>query len=60
MRIGLFVTCLTDTLFPDTGKAVVTVLEPGRGFHDPGGSSTRCGTRSFMIMKFRHGSERSP
>ena len=27
MRIGLFVTCLTDTLFPDTGKAVVTVLE---------------------------------
>ena len=26
MRIGLFVTCLTDTLFPDTGKAVVTVL----------------------------------
>ena len=27
MRIGLFVTCLTDTLFPDTGQAVVTVLE---------------------------------
>jgi L-lactate dehydrogenase complex protein LldE len=27
MRIGLFVTCLTDTLFPETGKAVVTVLE---------------------------------
>jgi L-lactate dehydrogenase complex protein LldE len=27
MRIGLFVTCLTDTLFPDTGKAVVTLLE---------------------------------
>ena len=27
MRIGLFVTCLTDTLFPDTGKAMVTVLE---------------------------------
>ncbi len=27
MRIGLFVTCLTDTLFPDTGKAVVEVLE---------------------------------
>ena len=27
MRIGLFVTCLTDTLFPDTGKAVVAVLE---------------------------------
>ena len=27
MRIGLFITCLTDTLFPDTGKAVVTLLE---------------------------------
>ena len=27
MRIGLFVTCLTDTLFPEAGKAVVTVLE---------------------------------
>jgi len=27
MRIGLFVTCLTDTLFPDTGRAVVAVLE---------------------------------
>src|ERR1700742_3207252 len=27
MRIALFVTCLTDTLFPGTGKAVVNVLE---------------------------------
>ena len=27
MRIGLFVTCLTDTLFPGTGQAVVAVLE---------------------------------
>ena len=27
MRIGLFVTCLTDTLYPGTGKAVVTLLE---------------------------------
>ena len=27
MRIGLFVTCLTDTLYPDTGKAVVMLLE---------------------------------
>jgi len=27
MRIGLFVTCLTDTLFPETGKATVAVLE---------------------------------
>ncbi|HEV7844896.1 MAG TPA: (Fe-S)-binding protein [Thermoleophilaceae bacterium] len=27
MRIGLFVTCLGDTLFPSTGQAVVRVLE---------------------------------
>jgi L-lactate dehydrogenase complex protein LldE len=27
MRVALFVTCVNDTLFPDVGKAVVTVLE---------------------------------
>ncbi len=27
MRVALFVTCLTDTLFPDTGRAVVAVLD---------------------------------
>ena len=27
MRIALFITCLTDTLFPDTGQAVVRLLE---------------------------------
>ena len=27
MRIGLFVTCLADGLFPDVGRATVTVLE---------------------------------
>ena len=27
MRISLFITCYNDTLFPDTGKAVVRVLE---------------------------------
>jgi L-lactate dehydrogenase complex protein LldE len=26
-RVALFVTCLTDTLFPDVGRATVTVLE---------------------------------
>ncbi|GII79033.1 Fe-S oxidoreductase [Sphaerisporangium rufum] len=26
MRVGLFVTCVNDTLFPETGKAVVTLL----------------------------------
>jgi L-lactate dehydrogenase complex protein LldE len=27
MRVALFVTCLNDTLFPDAGRATVTVLE---------------------------------
>lgn len=27
MRVSLFITCYTDTLFPDTGRAVVDVLE---------------------------------
>ena len=27
MRIALFITCLTDTLFPETGQAVVRLLE---------------------------------
>ncbi|MFF7994275.1 (Fe-S)-binding protein [Kitasatospora xanthocidica] len=27
MRVALFVTCLADTMFPETGRAVVTVLE---------------------------------
>ncbi|MGH9586893.1 MAG: heterodisulfide reductase-related iron-sulfur binding cluster, partial [Acidobacteriaceae bacterium] len=27
MRISLFITCYNDTLFPETGKSVVRVLE---------------------------------
>jgi L-lactate dehydrogenase complex protein LldE len=27
MRVALFITCVTDTLFPDTGRATVAVLE---------------------------------
>ena len=47
MRIGLFVTCLTDTLFPDTGKAVVTVLERlGHRVDFPAGQ-TCCGQMHF-------------
>jgi L-lactate dehydrogenase complex protein LldE len=47
MRIALFVTCLTDTLFPDTGKAVVTVLERlGHQVDFPPGQ-TCCGQMHF-------------
>jgi L-lactate dehydrogenase complex protein LldE len=27
VRISLFITCYNDTLFPETGKAVVSILE---------------------------------
>src|SRR5205814_9643528 len=47
MRIGLCVTCLTGTLFPDTGKAVVTVLERlGHQVDFPAGQSC-CGQMHF-------------
>src|ERR1700742_1204407 len=47
MRIGLFVTCLTDTLFPETGKAMVTVLERlGHQVDFPAGQAC-CGQMHF-------------
>jgi Fe-S oxidoreductase len=47
VRIGLFVTCLTDTLFPETGKAVVTVLERlGHQVEFPAGQAC-CGQMHF-------------
>jgi L-lactate dehydrogenase complex protein LldE len=47
MRIGLFVTCLTDTMFPETGKAVVTLLERlGHRVEFPMGQSC-CGQMHF-------------
>jgi L-lactate dehydrogenase complex protein LldE len=47
VRIGLFVTCLTDTMFPETGKAVVTVLERlGHQVEFPAGQAC-CGQMHF-------------
>ena len=47
MRIGLFITCLTDTLFPDTGKATVAVLESlGHRVDFPAGQAC-CGQMHF-------------
>ncbi len=43
MRIALFITCYNDTLFPETGKAVVRVLERlGHSVEFPAGQ-TCCG-----------------
>ena len=47
MRIALFVTCLTDTLFPGTGQAVVRLLERlGHQVEFPEGQ-TCCGQMHF-------------
>ena len=47
MRIALFVTCLTDTLFPATGRAVVRLLERlGHQVEFPEGQ-TCCGQMHF-------------
>ena len=38
MRVALFLTCVNDTLYPDTGRAVVKLLKAGRS---AAGSSRR-------------------
>jgi L-lactate dehydrogenase complex protein LldE len=47
MRVGLFVTCLTDTLFPGTGQAVVAVLERLGHQVDFPAAQTCCGQMHF-------------
>ncbi len=47
MRIALFITCYNDTLFPETGKAVVKVLERlGHTVEFPAGQ-TCCGQMHY-------------
>ncbi|BFV55646.1 (Fe-S)-binding protein [Kitasatospora sp. CMC57] len=47
MRIALFITCFNDTLYPDTGRAVLTVLERlGHTVHFPQ-EQTCCGQMHF-------------
>lgn len=47
MKIALFVTCLNDTLFPDTGKATVALLRRlGHDVEFPAGQ-TCCGQMHF-------------
>jgi L-lactate dehydrogenase complex protein LldE len=47
MRIALFITCLTDTLFPETGKAVVSLLERLGHQVDFPRAQTCCGQMHF-------------
>ena len=47
MRVSLFITCYNDTLFPETGKAVVRVLERlGHTVEFPAGQ-TCCGQMHY-------------
>lgn len=47
LRVSLFITCYNDTLFPDTGKAVVRVLERlGHTVEFPAGQ-TCCGQMHY-------------
>ncbi|MFH8624003.1 (Fe-S)-binding protein [Streptomyces vietnamensis] len=47
MRIALFLTCFNDTLFPETGRAVVTVLERLGHTVDFPPEQTCCGQMHF-------------
>jgi L-lactate dehydrogenase complex protein LldE len=47
MRVGLFITCFNDTLFPDVGKATVAVLERLGVTVDFPADQTCCGQMHF-------------
>jgi L-lactate dehydrogenase complex protein LldE len=47
MRVGLFITCFNDTLFPDVGKATVAVLERLGVEVDFPAAQTCCGQMHF-------------
>jgi L-lactate dehydrogenase complex protein LldE len=47
MRVGLFITCFNDTLFPDAGKATVAVLERLGVEVDFPAAQTCCGQMHF-------------
>ncbi|MFF7777804.1 (Fe-S)-binding protein [Streptomyces tanashiensis] len=47
MRVALFLTCFNDTMFPDTGRAVVTVLERLGHTVDFPQEQTCCGQMHF-------------
>ncbi|MDD9375875.1 (Fe-S)-binding protein [Streptomyces sp. ZAF1911] len=47
MRIALFITCFNDTMFPDTGRAVVSVLERLGHTVDFPQEQTCCGQMHF-------------
>ncbi len=47
MTISLFITCYNDTLFPETGKAVVAVLERLGHTSSSASDQTCCGQMHY-------------
>lgn len=56
MRVALFVTCVNDTLYPDTGRAVVTLLERLGVEVDFPAAQSCCGQAQFNTG-YRHETE---
>ncbi|MET9221868.1 (Fe-S)-binding protein [Streptomyces sp. NPDC003300] len=56
MRVALFVTCVNDLLYPDTGRAVVTLLERLGVEVDFPAAQTCCGQPQFNAG-YRHETE---
>ncbi|KAF4411081.1 MULTISPECIES: (Fe-S)-binding protein [Streptomyces] len=56
MRVALFVTCINDTLYPDTGRAVVTLLER-LGVHVDFPEEQSCCGQPQYNTGYRHGTE---
>lgn len=56
MRVALFVTCVNDLLYPDTGRAVVTLLERLGVEVDFPAAQTCCGQPQFNTG-YRHATE---
>ncbi|MEU1778893.1 (Fe-S)-binding protein [Streptomyces abikoensis] len=56
MRVGLFVTCVNDTLRPSTGRAVVTLLER-LGVRVDFPSAQSCCGQPLYNTGYRHGAE---
>ncbi|MBB4893277.1 L-lactate dehydrogenase complex protein LldE [Streptomyces olivoverticillatus] len=56
MRVGLFVTCVNDTLYPRTGRAVVTLLER-LGVHVDFPMDQSCCGQPLYNTGYRHHTE---
>ncbi len=60
MRVALMVTCINDAMFPETGKAVVTLLRRlGVDVGLPGGADLLCPAHGQHRLPRRGGADRA-